>query len=41
MTGPEFAADMAGFNSDEIVGVQSILLDPTSSSPIQPEECSR
>ncbi len=34
MTSPEFAADMVGFNVDEIVDVQSILLDPTSFSPI-------
>ena len=35
MTSPEFAADMAGFNADdEIVDVQSVLLDPTSFSPI-------
>lgn len=35
MTSPEFAADMAGFNADEIVHVQSVLLDPTSFSPIR------
>ena len=29
MTSPEFAADMAGFDADEIVDVQSVLLDPT------------
>jgi hypothetical protein len=34
MSSPEFAADMAGFNADEIVDVQSALLDPTSFSPI-------
>ena len=34
MTSPEFAADMAGFDVSEIVDVQSILLDPTSFSPI-------
>jgi hypothetical protein len=34
MTSPEFAADMAGFDADEIVDVQSALLDPTSFSPI-------
>jgi len=34
MTSPEFAADMAGFMVDEIVDVQSVLLDPTSFSPI-------
>jgi hypothetical protein len=35
MTSPEFAADMAGFDGDDIVDVQSMLLDPTSFSPIQ------
>ena len=35
MASPEFAADMAGFDTDEIVDVQSILLDPTPFSPIQ------
>ena len=35
MTSPEFAADMAGFNADEIIDVQSALLDPTSLSPIR------
>jgi hypothetical protein len=30
----DFAADMAGFNVDDIVDVQSILLDPTSFSAI-------
>lgn len=35
MGSPEFAADMAGFDVDEIVDVQSILLDPTSFSPIR------
>ena len=34
MTSPEFAADMAGFNVNEIVDVQSIPLNPTSFSPI-------
>ena len=34
MTSPQFAADMAGFDVDEIVDVQSILLDPTAFSPI-------
>ena len=33
-TSPEFAADMAGFNVNEIVDVQSVPLDPTSFSPI-------
>ena len=36
MTSPQFAADMAGFHADdEIVDVQSVLLDPTSFSPIR------
>jgi hypothetical protein len=35
MTSPQFAADMAGFNADEIVDVQSVLLDPTSFSAIR------
>jgi hypothetical protein len=35
MTSPEFAADMAGFEVNEIVDVQSVLLDPTSFSPIR------
>jgi NIPSNAP len=34
MASSEFAADMAGFHADEIVDVQSVLLDPTSFSPI-------
>ncbi len=34
MTSPQFAADMAGFDVDDIVDVQSILLDPTPFSPI-------
>ena len=33
MTSPEFAADMAGFDVNEIVDVQSVLLDPTTFSP--------
>ncbi|GFG55778.1 NIPSNAP domain-containing protein [Mycolicibacterium agri] len=42
MASPEFAADMDGFNVDDIVDVQSISLDPTSFSPIhrRPQECS-
>ena len=35
MTSPEFSADMAGFDVDEIVDVQTTLLDPTSFSPIR------
>jgi hypothetical protein len=34
MASSEFAADMAGFDVDDIVDVQSIPLDPTSFSPI-------
>jgi NIPSNAP len=34
MASPDFAADMAGFDVDEIVNVQSLLLDPTSLAPI-------
>lgn len=35
MASPEFAADMAGFDVDEIVDVDSILLDTTAFSPIR------
>jgi hypothetical protein len=35
MASPEFAADMAGFDVDEIVDVESVLLDPTPFSPIR------
>jgi len=35
MAGPEFAADMTGFDADEIVDVQSVLIDPTTFSPIR------
>jgi hypothetical protein len=34
MASPEFAADMAGFDVNEIVDVQSVSLDPTPFSPI-------
>jgi hypothetical protein len=34
MASPEFAADMAGFDVNEIVDVQSVPLNPTSFSPI-------
>jgi hypothetical protein len=34
MAAPDFAADMAGFDVDEIVDVQSMLLDPASFSSI-------
>ena len=33
MTSPEFAADMAGFDLEDIADVQSLLLDPTPYSP--------
>ncbi|OBK28081.1 NIPSNAP domain-containing protein [Mycobacterium asiaticum] len=32
MASPEFTADMAGFDVEEIVDVQSVLLDPLFSS---------
>jgi NIPSNAP len=35
MASPEFAADMAGFDIDDIVDVETTLLDPTPFSPIQ------
>ena len=35
MPSPEFSADMAGFDVDDIVDVQTTLLDPTSFSPIR------
>ena len=35
MISPEFAADMAGFDVDDIVGVWTTLLDPASFSPIR------
>ena len=34
MASPEFAADMAGFDVEDIVDVQTRLLDPTPFSPI-------
>src|ERR1700742_58163 len=34
MASPEFAADMAGFDANDIVDVSSVLVDPTSFSPI-------
>jgi hypothetical protein len=34
MASPEFSADMAGFDVNEIVDVQTVLLDPTSFSPL-------
>ena len=35
MGSPQFAADMAGFDVDEIVEVRSLLLDPTAFSLIR------
>jgi hypothetical protein len=35
MASPEFAADMAGFDVDDIIDVQTKLLDPTPFSPIR------
>ena len=35
MASAEFATDMAGFDVEEIVDVQSVLLTPTSYSPLQ------
>jgi hypothetical protein len=35
MASPGFAADMAGFDINDILDVQSVLLDPTSFSPIR------
>jgi hypothetical protein len=34
MASPEFAADMAGFDVTDIVDVQSLLLGPTTFSPL-------
>lgn len=34
MASPEFAADMAGFDVNQILDVQTTLLDPTWFSPI-------
>jgi NIPSNAP len=34
MASAEFAADMAGFDVEDIVDIQTTLLDPTSFSPI-------
>jgi hypothetical protein len=34
MASPEFAADMDGFDIDNIVNVSEILLDPTAASPL-------
>jgi NIPSNAP protein len=35
MASTEFAGDMAGFDVNEIVDVQTLLLNPTSYSPIR------
>ncbi len=35
MASPQFAADMAGFDVDDIVDVRTALLDPTPFSPIR------
>ncbi|OBK44616.1 NIPSNAP family protein [Mycobacterium sp. 1081908.1] len=34
MASPQFAADMAGFDAEDILDVQTRLLDPTRFSPI-------
>ena len=34
MASPQFAADMAGFDVDDVMDVQTTLLEPTSFSPI-------
>lgn len=35
MTSPQFAADMDGFDVDDVIDVQTVLLDPTPFSPIR------
>jgi hypothetical protein len=35
MASAEFASDMEGFDPDDIVAVDSILLEPTPSSPVR------
>ncbi len=35
MASPEFAADMAGFDINDIVDVQTVPLEPTAFSPIR------
>jgi NIPSNAP len=35
MASPEFATDMEGFDTADIVAVDAILVDPTPSSPIR------
>jgi hypothetical protein len=34
MASPELAADMNGFDIDDIVNVEEILLDPAAASPL-------
>ena len=34
MAGPQFTADMAGFDISNIVDVEELLLDPTAASPL-------
>ena len=35
MTSPEFVSDMNGFNSEDIIDVRTLLLDPAPYSPIR------
>ena len=35
MASPEFASDMEGFDPEDIVAVDAMLVEPTSSSPIR------
>jgi hypothetical protein len=35
MASPEFAADMDGFDPEDIVAVHSMRLDPTPASPVR------
>jgi len=34
MAGPEFTADMEGFDVSNIINVEELLLDPTAASPL-------
>jgi len=34
MAGPEFKADMEGFDVSNIINVEELLLDPTAASPL-------
>jgi hypothetical protein len=34
VAGPELAADMEGFDVDDILGVEDLLLDPVAGSPL-------